>query len=368
MQTGFFHSVLPGSIVPYRWLLQSAFFFSLIVAGILLFMVIYLYQHRRQQQKKRELRHLYADLIAEITLCESEDERRTALHAFLAQNTALLRQRFPRKVLIRELVRTRSNISGSAAENIRWLYETLDLDRDTLKRFSSSQWNQKATAIQHLAALQQSRHLVKIYRETNNCNVRIRNEAQLAVVKLTGFKGLRFLNIISYPVSQWQQLSLISQLQEGEMQEEMISRWLLSGNDSVVAFALRLIGGYKCYDLHTAVEHCLQHPCSIVRIEALLALKEISNNTTAGVLRNHFVKASKEEQLLILGLLPQVEGFDRQLAFLTSLLQHNDEAIRYRSLQLIQQISPAWSTVVMRQVKDNPSFTYILSSLNKKVV
>ncbi len=363
-----FLSVLLGSIVPYSHLLNAAFFFTLIVAGILVFIAYHSYCNHHRQQKKTKLRSVFSDLIAETTLCESEEERRMILHQFLRQNTALIQQPFPRKVLIREIVRTKDNISGIAAENLRWLYETLDLDQDTLQRFSSKEWHRKASAIQQLAEMQQSKHLVKIYRETNNKNHLIRTEAQIAVVKLIGFKGLRFLNIVSHTVSQWQQLALISQLQEAEMEEEKIEQWLHSKNESVVQFALRLIEVFKCYSLHDAAVRSLQHASSNVRLQALQVLKEISNDSTMTVLLEHFEGASKEEQLAILAMLKELGAGDRELSFLTTLLQYSDEAVRYRAMYLIQQINPDWSRVVIRKIKDNPSFTYILSSLEKEAV
>jgi cbb3-type cytochrome oxidase subunit 3 len=359
---------LMGSIVPYTYLLQAAIFFILLVAAILLFVVVYLYRQRKRQQKKQALRLLYSDLIAEMTLCESEEERRTTLHQFLAQNTGTIKVPFSRNVLIREIVKAKDSISGGAADNLRWLYETLDLDKDTLQRFASEKWHRKASAIQHLAEMQQSSHLVKIYRETNNRHSLIRTEAQLAVVKLTGFKGLRFLNIVSYPVSQWQQLSLISRLQEDEAEEESIRIWLQSKNETVVEFALRLCQVYKCFNLHDAAAECLKHASATVRLQALVALKEISNSSTTRILLSHFRAATKEEQLMILDMLSQLDGARQQLVFLTSLLQHPEEAVRYKSLQLVRQFSPAWSSVVIRQLKNEPMDTPLLLSPEKEAV
>lgn len=363
-----FFSVLPGSIMPYTFLLNAAVFFAVVVGGMLLFIAFYLVSNHQKQLKKKKLCDLFSDLIAETTICESEEERRTTLHRFLSENTAVIRRSFARRVLVWEIVRTKENISGGAAENLRWLYETLDLDRDTLKLFSSDKWHRKACAIQHLAAMQQNKHLVKIYRETNNKNSLIRTEAQIAVVKLTGFKGLRFLSIVSHPVSQWQQLALISQLQEGEIEEDNIGHWLHSKNDSVVEFALRLIEVYKCYTLHPAVVKTLQHPSLMIRLQALQALKEINNGTTLPTILYHFTAACKEEQIRMLDMLQEIGAGIREIHFLTTLLQHQDEAIRYRAIHLIQQISPAWSNVIIRRIKGNPSFTYILSSLAKKAV
>lgn len=356
------------TILPYQYLLATTFVFATVVLIMLLFILLFLRQYHHRQKRKVQLRSLFSDLIAGIAICESEEECKETLHPFLDSQKPRLQKHFTRRILLREIVKTKDSVSGIAAENLQWLYETLKLDIDSLQRFSSGKWYRKASAIQHLAEMQQSKHLVKIYRETNNANTFIRTEAQIAVVKLTGFKGLRFLNIITYPISQWQQLSLIHHLQQSEPDAAQISPWLSSKNDTVVAFALRLVGIYKCFELYQEVIACLEHTSPVVRLQALQAAKEIYEDTTLPVLLHHFGAASKEEQLAILDMLSELGAGVGEISFLTSLLHYKDERIRYRAMQLIQQISPSWSSQVWLQVKDNPSFTSILPLLQKQAV
>lgn len=361
-------SILAESLLPYHVLLRVSFVFALIVVSMLLFIAFFMSQRRELAHKKQQLRSVFSDLIAEITLCETEEERSEALTDFQKKHGRLLIKKFSRKVLTREIVKTKDSISGGAAQNLNWLYQTLSLDKDTYQRFLSKKWHRKASAIQHLAEMQQEKYLVRIYRETNNKNHFIRTEAQIAVVKLTGFKGLRFLQIVSHPISQWQQLSLISQLKEGEIEEEKIKSWLQSQNATVVEFSLRLVGVYKCFTLHNDVIATLQHPSETVRLQALQALAEICDETTSTQLIRHFSQATKQEQLLILDMMPSLEVGSGDVGFLSSLVQHKDEAIRHCAMQAIQQISPGWSAVINRQMQNNTSNTYILSNPPKKAV
>jgi hypothetical protein len=130
--------ILADSVLPYTVLLKAAFVFSLIVVSMLLFIVFFLYQRKARTQKKQQLRSVFSDLIAEITLCETEEERNETLNMFLNRHRLLLTKTFPRKVLIREIVKTKDSISGSAAQNLNWLYKTLSLDKDTYKHFLSN--------------------------------------------------------------------------------------------------------------------------------------------------------------------------------------------------------------------------------------
>lgn len=360
--------VFLGGIIPYTWLLNAAMFFALVVTSLLLFIVVFLYQNGKTQKRKAQLRNLFSDLIAETVVCETTEEVTQILSQFTAANSKLLTNAFPRKILIRELVKTKDSISGKSADNLRILFEKLGLDKDTFLRFRSKKWHRKASAIQRLAEMQQTKYLLKIYRETNSENNFIRTEAQIAVVKLTGFKGLRFLNIVSHPVSQWQQLSLISHLQEGEIKEENIKKWLSLKNDSVVEFALRLVEIFKCYNLHDDVATCLSHSSLSVRLQALHALKEIGDDSTGVVLLQYFQTVSRQEQLIMLQMLPETSVGNHALPFLTSLLKSENEAIRFRAVQAIQKIGPAWSSVIIRQIREHPQFAHILSMLQKQAV
>lgn len=356
--------VLLKAPVVYGHLLNASLFFVTIVVGLLLFIVYYLHQKKLQQKRKNQLRQLYDNLIVETIMADDEAGVQGAMTDFTGSNPGLLTKPFARKILIRELVKAKDSVSGVAAENLRLLYEALELHQDTLKNFASKSWHRKAKAIQQLAEMQQTKYLTKIYRETNSLHPDVRTEAQIAVVKLTGFKGLRFLNIVRYPVSQWQQLSLISQLQEGAIEEDRIAAWLRSENDTVVEFALRLIAVFKCYDLHDAVMTCLEHPAQNVQAQALEAAREISNDQTNALLIELYSNCTREMQLQVLDMLADTGGH-AELRFFSSLLPHPDEAVRFRVVRGIQKISPAWSTEVIRSIENDPSFTYILSTLRK---
>ena len=196
---------------------------------------------------------------------------------------------FARKVLITELLKTARSMSGSAASNVCWFYAQADLDKDSLDRLQYGAWHVKARAIQELSGLRQRKQITKIYRLTNHPDELVRNEARTAVVKLTGFEGLRFLDVITYPITAWEQLCLLHELSFHKAESfTQIDRWLNSNNNSVVEFALRLVEVYKLYDLHSQVLNCLSHPSVEVRKKAINALNEIYQPDAAAHLVNQF--------------------------------------------------------------------------------
>lgn len=359
-------STILVQVSPTGFLLQLAAVFAAIVAGILLFIAFYLRKKSQTAQTKKYLRSIYSDLISEISLCDTPEEKEAvvAQPSFQACLGKWLSHPLGRKVLVKELVRSKDSFTGDAAQNLRWLYERFSLNEDSFRLFQSGQWHFKAMGIQQLAEMQQANYLVKIYRETNNKNAFIRTEAQIAVVKLTGFKGLRFLNIVSHPITQWQQLCLIDQLKEQDIEVDKIRDWLSSKNETVVQFALRLVEIYRCYELHDDVAACLRHSSDVVRTQAIQAIKEIATEASFNFLWPLFSKCTKPEQLMLIDLFGEI-GSAECTRFLHSLIDANDESIRHKATVLLEKLKP----VLKKTEEEKPTApTYFLSTVQKKVV
>ena len=128
--------------------------------------------------------------------------------------------------------------------------------------------------------------ITRIYRLTNHKNFYVRTEAQVALVKMTGFKGLRFLNVVAHPLTQWQQVCLMQQLSEGaDAEPEQVAHWLHSDNETVVELALKIVGAFKIYSLHDAAADCLNHNSETVQQEAVRTLGEIEQEATGALLQ-----------------------------------------------------------------------------------
>jgi hypothetical protein len=164
-------------------------------------------------------------------------------------------------------------------------------------------------------------------------------EAQIALVKMMGFEGLKFLNKITHPVSEWQQIRLIEELSNHDVtQLENISEWLSSKNSSVVNFALRLVEIYRLYDFYDEVKHCLSHNSYTVCKTAVVTISQISNEATAGLLVTHYPGYDTSTQIKILKIL-QVDGTKEQLPFLFSLLNNADDSYKLEAAKAIVKIN-----------------------------
>jgi hypothetical protein len=270
--------VLPIAIEPVQlWNISEALglgvvFFILLIFG-------YLQYDKWRIHKRSQISRVFSDLISEVILCGNEQELKAVL---ATSETQCLLSKFAdkpmaRKVLCEELVKTHRSLNGIASQNIQWLFAQLHLEEDVFLQFKSTQWHVKAKAIQQLAEMRQTQYLTKIYKAINHPNLHVRMKAQLAIVKLTGFEGLRFLNVLRYPITPWQQLSLINELSSSAtMDAGKLRAWLQSENETVAELALKLIRKYQCYEMQEEITACMQSPYYWVRRQARLILEESS--------------------------------------------------------------------------------------------
>jgi hypothetical protein len=329
------------ALVPQNFLIIAALFFSCIIVVVIIGILFYLFRKSRLNQRKESFQKKFNEFISEIAICESEEE----LNGVLLQPAyqKILHQyqqsRIDRNFMIGELAETCKKFSGATMDNIHWLFQRTHLEEELLHNLNSKRWYIKAKAVQQLAYLQQKNQLPKIFRLANNNNDLVRMEAQVATVKLIGFEGLRFLNVIGYPVSEWQQLRLIHELSGHTIEKfDNITNWLQSKNDSVVEFALRLVENNQRYEFYNTVEQCLLHSSISVCRRAVATLGKISNEKTAGSLLNYYPNADPSIQLSILKIL-QTVGSENEIPFLLSRLNHPDDAFKLETAKSISQIS-----------------------------
>jgi hypothetical protein len=324
-----------------RSLFDIIIFFIFLTAVSIFFIFSYLFTKKKRWQRKVYLQNSLNDFIGEIAICETERELNDIFSNTGYQRILLQFQhtRSDRNLLISELAETSKKFRGVTMENILWLFEKMNLKRQLLENLQHKKWHKKAKAIQQLAYLQQKNSIKYILPFTNHQNDLLRMEAQIAIVKMTGFEGLEFLNKVTYPVSEWQQLRLIEELSSHKCSSlDNIHEWLKSENTSVVTFALRLVEIYQQYDFYDEVKSCLTHPSMFVCKNAVLTISNISNETTADLLIFHFADFDAFIQIKILKIL-QSDGTENQLPFLLSILNHPDDSYKLEAAKAILKIS-----------------------------
>ncbi len=317
-------------IVKVHYQLIAIFSIACLMTSILIYMLCYMFYKSRYEKKYVQWRTITDRLIQKAVFYWDDDEQEKDENTMIpvtARAKKLMRRRQFRKLLTEEIQSAKKNITGTAADNLKHLYRQLQLDKYALKNLKSPLWHIKAKAIQELMLMEAKEYEDKLFPFTNHQNDFVRMEAQTAMVQFYGFAGLRFLDIISYPISNWQQIKLLQQLSLMPPADVSFDNWFKSENNSVVVFALKLARNYHRFDLHDQILPCLDHPSSQVRLEAIQCLREIYTDGTSDELTSRFLNEDIKNQLMMIKAIQQI-GSERDIAFLLQLLDSENDEIK----------------------------------------
>lgn len=305
---------------------------------MIVYMLIYLKVVNNQRSKYKKWKNI-ADLLVSDAIFNEQDPLEELKFQINHRTEVLLKNAKFRKVLTKEILVAKKNMSGAAGGFLQKLYLQLNLDQYALENMSSRKWHIKAKAIQDLSLMGLKEHLSKIYRHTNNRNEFIRMEAQIAVIKLVGFEGLRFLDVVSYQITDWQQIKLLNELSFfSEHNFKGIEKWLISNNDSVVIFALKLVKNFHRFELYQQVEACLDHKSLNVRMQAILALEKIYNEETSKKLLERYSNEVPKNKIAIAKVIQQI-GSEDDIPILISFLTDEEPELKRTIVRTIANIS-----------------------------
>jgi hypothetical protein len=313
------------------------YFFICLMVLVFTFIVFFSFYKRKLEKKEKIWQEIVSSVISQIIFFENDGQSPMEINVDekLLQNSAF------RQYFLNEIIHVKKNLFGEPVSNLKKLYETLQFDKDSLKKIHSKKWYIKAKGIQELAIMEQVQYVKEIFRLTNNSNELVRNEAQCALVNFYGFKGFRFLNVIMYPISQWQQIQLLNYLHDAKTTDSrQLKKWLGSKNESVVTLALRLAAFYNSFQVYDEVIKCLQHPNQQIKLNALRYLEKITVDDTAEQIIICYNSSDRIVKLTILSALEQI-GSEKQIPFLLKQLHDNDDTIKVAAAKTLSSLHPS---------------------------
>jgi hypothetical protein len=330
-------------------------FFIVSIVGVLQVVFIVLSRRNQGRASINKIRTELMEWISMVALDEAEgSEKKFELPAEI---DLLLKQKLARKVLLVELLKLKKDFSGSAADNLRMLYQQLNLHSESLKKLNSRKWHRVTKGIQELAIMEQFDHTDAILRLTNHRNPHIRMESQAAMVHMLGYKGLAFLGIIDYPITEWNQLSLLHLLENKPFEEcDQISNWLRSKNASVVKLTMRLIAQQNLLQFEEDLQEKLKDENEPVQIATLSALQDLGATVDPGILLSiynngaahtklsvieHAKAAGYEDLLNSLGQLENINNDEQSKAMLPEELPTKNLSVHHNANRLKLVPKPA---------------------------
>jgi hypothetical protein len=334
--------------------LDNAIIFFILLTALLVSLIYYfLYEKKKRHRLRDSVKKSFELWISKAILEEYDDEEKGLFHIpdkFIKH----FKNPVKRQYALDELLNSKKNLTGSAGHNIVQLYEQLDFKKYSVKKFKSKLWYIKAQGIQELYVMDQADMLTRIYKNTNSANEYVRMEAQTGVIHFSGFEGLRFLEVLSYPMSEWQQIKLLEQLRSKNMIElGRLSGWLKSQNDSVVIFSLKLTEEFQQYHVHNDAVACLSHPDHKVRYQAIKALERIANEETPSVLTKNYRNETAQNKILILQALKSI-GSDEEVPFFLQALDEQDDNLKLAAARSLVFVSGEGLNILQQRANLQP--------------
>ncbi|TDG36129.1 hypothetical protein EZJ43_10645 [Pedobacter changchengzhani] len=268
-----------------------------------------------------------------------------------------------RRLLTDKLLVAKKNILGHSADGVTRLYLQLGLEKYAVAKLRSRYWNLKASAMQEIGLMGLTIQLPQIYRYTNNKKELVRDEAQLTIIKLFGFDGLRFLDIISYQLTGWQQIRLLHELSLVESENfSAIDKWLQSENKSVVIFAIKLAATYRRFELYNDVALHLENIDEEIRLEAITCMKKWEAADAKELLMNLFPQEIPKNQLAIATAF-QTICTNVDIPKLISFLDTENNRLKYLLIKAIACIDV--ETIKVLKNSFSPAETDVLMIINQ---
>lgn len=304
-------------------LVIAATLFAVITLGLVAATYYTLNRKRKKYFSDKNIKESIEQWVTDVILGSSGEQ--VVMPAGLAQ---LINMPDVRQLLIDELIKEKSIFLGAEADSIVKIYNDLGLSTDSKRKLEDNRNHIVCQGVHELCMMDQKDMLTKVYRFTNSPDKDVRIEAQTALVQWFGFKGLRFLDVVSYPITQFQQLKLLELLRQANFSGmPKLSKWIQSSNDTVADFALKLTEHYKQVKVYNEVAHCLSHNNETVRIQAVKALASIGNNEAAELLIKVYPKEGFTNKLNILKEIRKTAG-EGQRDFLITQLHQGHELLK----------------------------------------
>jgi hypothetical protein len=316
------------------------------------------------QKIRDEKESLLVILLFEDNSDDSNDEILAGYNEFLSiekgNRLGAKKRKLLRQIMIDEMLKLKKNLSGTGVKDLYTLYDKLGLHEDSYNKLTSKKYQLMVMGIRELSEMNCKTYYRSIYRCTNHAKEDVRIEAQVAVVRLFGVTGLKFLSRVTYTISEWQQMTLLHLLNNMKNEKPKgIETWFKSENISVIIFSLRLAEKYNCFELLKEIQEFLHHPNDTVKIQSVSCMRNIYDENSELLLTAYYRIVTKSVKMIILDVLQSLAS-EQSIPFLYQQLADDDTEIRLGVLRVLWGLCDSEDIIVAIENKPEIKDSVIL--------
>lgn len=305
----------------------SGVIFILVATSLLLLIGILVSRTYKNNREKRHRKYqdrfqkLLVELVFEPEYRVGEPKYKTVIGKYDGKKLSKL----GRRTLVENIVEMHKGVTGQSAEILEHFYRDTNLTQFAVQDVKKGPWWIKARAFRELSELRIKEKFKLILNYVDHPNKILRSEAQYAATMLGGARSLGFVEELTQPISEWDQLVLLEKL-EKFIPEELpdVSTWLDSSNDSVVVFACKIIAQFRMFRVGPKLLGLLNHANYYVTVKGIECIVHLEFREACPTMRRVYPDAKKEVKIAILDALAKL-GDTSNLNFFKDELEHNED-------------------------------------------
>jgi HEAT repeat protein len=278
------------------------------------FVLLVILVHRSFMQiRSRTTKHLQDSFSEYITRFLFDEEKEKPLNQLKK-----VKRRYHRQILIDEILRLHSNLSGEVSNELNRLYYQLGLDRVSMKKLGNRKWDIRARGLLELQQLEIREAAPRVFSLLNAPKEALRVEAHFAYIKLSDKDVFSFLNNIRHPLTKWEQLNIYAIVKERNIELPDFSAWFVSTQPTVVMFSVKMASLFEQMDTAPAMMKLLDHQNPLIRGEAIEGLGELFYVSASDKLKAIFESETYPNRMAILNSMALMQS-ENNIAFLKTL-------------------------------------------------
>jgi len=223
-----------------------------------------------------------------------------ALVEYLFGNKKLIRENLSllnQGIAVKEIVSLYKQTLGAKPENLKLLFDELELDRFVMRRIRFSRWFDRITYIDAVQCMlvYHAEDLITPYQYVSNPYVR--NVAQVACINLSPGNAFSFLNVLEDPLPVWHQIILHKTMVRNSIPLPDFYEYLRSENNTVVLFALNMIRLFSQTGSEAEIIALVSHKDPIVRRNALRVIRDLKIFGAMEIIKQRFHNETLRNQV-----------------------------------------------------------------------
>jgi hypothetical protein len=242
---------------------------------------------------------------------------------------------------IDHLLSLKRALFGEMDEALDHAYTYLGLEKYSLKKTKSWKYSRRIKGFQELSLFRSKLGLSPILKQVNSSQRFLRQESQVALVKLSTKNPLSFLNKLMFNISDWQKLQLHTELNTTEFKyESKFEKYLGSELPSIRSFIITLCTLFKRIESIAIIRELLENENNeSVVIAGIIALGEMGDDRdialTKTLMQKFEAKSVTIQGLKTLGAIENPEDLD----FIKTYLAHPNLEVQLHAMYALNEIT-----------------------------